>query len=107
MLPMGTGYIVMPGGPGFRITIGDGPLFIMAAGFMKRVMDGYGYRGTNGHPPGLPGVIPVLIMDGHRSGQKYTQVMNGHHQPVPGHLFRRSILTNPISKYISPTGVPM
>ena len=57
----------MKDGRGFPIIHGDGLLFIMAAGLMTLITDGYGLRITNGARDGLAGEGQMIIMDGHPS----------------------------------------
>jgi len=65
MPAMVTGYFLTKGGHGSPIIAGDGHLFIMAAGSMMDIMDGYGFRIQNGGRDGLPGEDQMIITGGH------------------------------------------
>src|SRR5581483_8814605 len=62
--PSGTGNGRMPAGTGPAMKRGVGLVFIMASGFMIRVMAGYGCREPNGHPHGSFGAKPRIISAG-------------------------------------------
>ena len=63
---MAIGNTPIMAGVGNRTMTGVGLRFITADGNMIRIMDGCGYRVTNGHRPGLAGAAMMIIMAGHR-----------------------------------------
>src|ERR1035437_9359853 len=62
----GIGCLRIMAGLGFRIIAGDGHVFIMVAGNLTSIMDGYGFRDMNGRLHGLPGEDAPVIMAGLR-----------------------------------------
>src|ERR1051326_6633521 len=68
------GCLLNSGGPGCRIIIGVGRLFIMAAGCTMIITDGYGSRRKNGAPPGWHGGDARVTMAGHQWGRVFQQV---------------------------------
>lgn len=100
MPPTDIGCTAMQAGPGFQIIPGDGPLSIMAAGFMKMVMAGCGCRVTNGRRPGLAGEEVPMCTDGRRFRPISMSVLHTitiihqiiiTHLPVTGALYHTSM----------------
>src|SRR5215831_3787923 len=64
--PEVTGSILTTVGCGCQIIVGDGHHSIMVAGHLMQLMDGCGFRDTNGDRPGFHGVRVVTSTVGHR-----------------------------------------